>query len=271
MKKSYFGELVAEFIGSFILIFIGSGVVAALVLEGANIGQLELSLVWGMAVTMAIYVTGSVSGTHINPAVTLALATFKGFDKKKVIPYIIAQMLGTFTAAAVVYGLYRSAFLLYEQTNNLVRGSQESAKLVGIFSTFPKAHLTMMSAFLVEVAITAFLLIVVLAVGDTRNQSAPTPGMAAVMIGITIAIIGSSFGPLTGFAMNPARDLGPRLFAMVAGWGSAAIGPNGYGFIVPIFGPIVGAQIGAFIYEKILVPYFPSMQVVNKNKVDINK
>ncbi|CDF58387.1 MIP/aquaporin family protein [Thermobrachium celere] len=271
MKKSYFGELIAEFIGSFILIFIGAGVVAALVLEGANIGQWEISIVWGMAVAMAIFVTGSISGTHINPAVTLALTTFKGFDKRKVIPYIIAQMLGTFTAAAVVYGLYRSSFLLYEQTHNLVRGTQESAKLVGIFSTFPKAHLTLGQAFLVEVAITAFLLVVVLAVGDTRNQSAPTPGMAAVMIGITIAIIGSSFGPLTGFAMNPARDLGPRLFAMLAGWGSAAIGPNGYGFIVPIFGPIVGAQLGAFIYEKIIVPHFPNIQVVSKNKLDINK
>lgn len=140
MKRSYFGELVAEFIGSFILIFIGAGVVAALVLEGANIGQWEISIVWGLAVAMAIFVTGSISGTHINPAVTLALTTFKGFDKKKVIPYIIAQMLGTFTAAAVVYGLYRSSFLLYEQTNNLIRGSQESAKLVGIFSTFPKAR-----------------------------------------------------------------------------------------------------------------------------------
>ncbi|KRQ86290.1 Glycerol uptake facilitator protein [Caloramator mitchellensis] len=271
MQKSYLGELISEFIGSFILIFIGVGVVAALVLEGAGIGQWEISIVWGMAVAMAIFVTGSISGTHINPAVTLALATFKGFDKKKVIPYIIAQMLGTFAAAAVVYGLYRSSFLLYEQTNNLVRGTQESAKLVGIFSTFPKPHLSTMEALLVEIAITAFLLIVVLAVGDTRNQAAPTPGMAAVMIGITIAIIGSSFGPLTGFAMNPARDLGPRLFAIFAGWGSAAVGPNSYGFIVPIFGPIIGAQLGGFIYEKIIVPYFPTMQVVAKSKVEIKK
>lgn len=271
MRKSYLGELIAEFIGSFILIFFGAGVVASIILEGSHINQWELSLVWGMGVTMAIYVTGAVSGTHINPAVTLALAKFRGFDKKKVVPYIIAQMLGTFAAAAVVYGLYRTSFLLYEQTNNLVRGTQESAKLVGIFCTFPKSYLSNLQAFIVEVVDTILLVLVVFAVGDTRNQAAPTPGMAAVIIGIVIGIIGATFGPLTGFAMNPARDLGPRLFTMLAGWGSAAIGPNGYGFIVPIFGPIVGAFIGGFIYERLVVPYFPNIKVVSKNNVNINK
>lgn len=266
MKKSIFGELVAEFIGAFILIFIGAGVVATLVLNKTNISQWELSLVWGLAVTMAIYVTGAVSGTHINPAVTITLAVWKGFDRKKIVPYIIAQIAGTFTAAAVVYGLFRPAFLLFEKNAGLVRGTAESVKLVGIFTTFPQPYLNNFEAFMVEFAITAFLVLVIFAVGDPRNTNTPTAGMAAVMIGLTIAIIGTSFGPLTGFSMNPARDLGPRLFAMIAGWGRAAVGPNEYGFIVPIFGPIAGALAGGFVYEKLIVPYFPVIKIESKSK-----
>ncbi len=120
------GECIAEFIGTGLLIFFGVGCVAALVLAGANFGQWEISITWGLGVAIAIYVTGGISGAHLNPAVTLALMTFCGFDKRKVVPYIIAQMAGAFCFAALVYFLYGNLFTQWEVTHNVVRGSVES-------------------------------------------------------------------------------------------------------------------------------------------------
>ncbi|MGL4505723.1 MAG: MIP/aquaporin family protein, partial [Aeromonas sobria] len=110
------GECIAEFIGTGLLIFFGVGCVAALVLAGANFGQWEISITWGLGVAIAIYVTGGISGAHLNPAVTLALMTFAGFDKRKVVPYIIAQIAGAFCFAALVYFLYGGLFTQWEVT-----------------------------------------------------------------------------------------------------------------------------------------------------------
>lgn len=249
MKKTLLGECISEFIGSWVLIFIGAGCVASLVLNGATVTQWEISVIWGLGVTMAIYLTGAVSGTHINPAVTLALAAFRDFPKNKIIPYIVSQILGCFAGAATTYMLYKDAFLEFEAANNIVRGKIESLASAGIFSTYPKSYLNNFEALLVEIVITMFLVMVIFAVGDERNSAAPKSNLAPVMIGLTIAIIGSSFGSLTGFAMNPARDFGPKLFALMSGWGSTALGVNNY-FWVPIVGPIIGAYIGGFVYEK---------------------
>lgn len=258
MKNNLKGELISEFIGAFILLFFGAGSVATLVLIGADYNNWDIALIWGFAVTMAIYVTGSVSGTHINPAVTIALAVFRGFSWKKVIPYIGAQIAGTFTGAAVTFALYHKSFSAFEQANGIIRGSIDSVATAGIFSTYPQAYLTNMHALIVEIIITAILLMVIFALGDERNTNAPKgkyAPFAAILIGITIAIIGGSFGALTGFAMNPARDFGPKLFAFLAGWGKIALpGPNGY-FWVPIIGPIIGGLLGAYLYENGISKY----------------
>ncbi len=252
MKKSLSGELLAEFIGTLILIFIGAGCVAGLVLTGATYSQWEISVIWGLGVTMAIYITGAVSGTHINPAVTIALMIFRDFPRKKVLPYIASQVAGAFTGAALVYTMYRGAFLEFEQQTGMVRGSMESLQTAGIFSTYPQSYVGNLQALFIEIVITAFLLMVIFAVTDERNVNAPKgkyAPFAGLLIGLTIAIIGSSFGALTGFAMNPARDFGPKLFTAVAGWGATGIpGPNNY-FWVPIAGPIIGAIFGGFVYD----------------------
>ncbi|WP_301335675.1 MIP/aquaporin family protein [Endozoicomonas ascidiicola] len=155
MNKSLFGECLAEFIGSGLLIFFGVGCVAALVLAGVNFGQWEISIVWGLGVAIAVYVTGGISGAHLNPAVTLALTVFKGFDKQKVLPYIVAQVAGAFCSAALVYFLYSSLFADFELANNIVRGSEASLATAGIFSTYPNAALNNFQAFAVEFVITA--------------------------------------------------------------------------------------------------------------------
>lgn len=257
MKQGYFGELMAEAIGSLILIFIGAGTVAAVKLNSAFTGMWQISILWGLAVTVAIYVTGAVSGTHINPAVTVSLAIYRGFPWAKVVPYTLAQMVGTFAGAAMTYGLYRQAFAQFEAAHNMVRGSAQSVALAGVFSTYPQPYLSNWDAFLIEFTITALLLMVILAVTDAKNSGAPLGNMAPLIIGLTIAMIGGSYGSLTGFALNPARDLGPKLFASLAGWGRIGFpGPNGYAW-VPVFGPLFGAILGGAVYDFGVRRYLP--------------
>jgi glycerol uptake facilitator protein len=251
-KDNLFGELLAEFIGAFILIFIGAGCVASLVINGQAYNIWDIGLIWGFGVTMAIYITGAVSGTHINPAVTISLAVHRGFPWKKVIPYTIAQVAGCFTGAAATLFLFGKGLQVYEASAGIVRGALSSQATAGIFTTYPQSYLTNVNALFVEIAITAFLLIAIYAIGDAKNGNAPkgkyTP-FAPILVGLTIAIIGASFGSLTGFAMNPARDFGPKLFLSLAGWGSVALpAPNNY-FWVPIVGPIIGAILGGYIYD----------------------
>lgn len=249
MKKTLLGECISEFIGSWILIFIGCGAVASKVLSGASISQWEIGIIWGLAVTIAAYVTAAVSGTHINPAVTIAFMIHRDFPKKKVLPYIISQILGCFIGAATVYLLFNKLFISFESANNIIRSGANGLSTAGIFSTYPNAALNSFDALLVEIFITMLLVIVILALGEEKNSNKPMSNLAPVFTGITIAIIGASFGVLTGFAMNPARDFGPKMFAVLAGWGSGALGPDMY-FWVPIVGPIIGAILAGFVFDK---------------------
>lgn len=257
-QHTLMGECLAEFIGTGLLIFFGVGCVAALVLTGASFGQWEISIMWGMGVAIAIYCTAGVSGAHINPAVTIALAAFHGFDKSKVLPYIFAQLSGAFCSAALVYGLYSNLFTDYEIANGFLRSSEAALSTAGIFSTYPHPSLTFIGAFAVEFVITAVLMFVILALGDESNGE-PRGAMNPVLIGVLIAVIGGSLGPLTGFAMNPARDFGPKLFAYFAGWDYALTGAKDIPyFIVPILGPIAGACFGGWLYPKAIAQYLPT-------------
>ena len=257
-QHTLFGECLAEFIGTGLLIFFGVGCVAALVLTGAEFGQWEVSIIWGFGVAIAIYCTAGVSGAHINPAVTIALAAFHGFNKAKVVPYIIAQLLGAFCSAALVYALYSNLFADYEIANGFLRSSEAALSTAGIFSTYPHPSLSMLGAFAVEFVITAVLMFGILALGDEHNGASRGP-MNPLLIGILIAVIGGSLGPLTGFAMNPARDFGPKLFAYLAGWDYALTGAKEIPyFIVPILAPIAGACFGGWAYPKMIGAYLPT-------------
>ncbi|GLR73802.1 MIP/aquaporin family protein [Aliivibrio sifiae] len=256
-QHTLLGQCIAEFIGAGLLIFFGVGCVAALVLTGAEFGQWEVSIIWGIGVAIAIYCTAGVSGAHLNPAVTIALAAFHGFDKAKIIPYIIAQVLGAFCSAALVYALYSNLFSDYEIANGFLRSSKEALSTAGIFSTYPHPSLSILGAFAVEFVITAVLMFGILALGDEHNGAA-RGAMNPLLIGLLIAVIGGSLGPLTGFAMNPARDFGPKLFAYLAGWDYALTGAKEIPyFIVPILAPIAGACFGGWAYPKMIGAYLP--------------
>lgn len=255
-KSSNLGAYLSEFLGTFIFLLCGIGCVAGLKLAGASFGQWEVSITWGLAVAMGVYVCGGVCGAHLNPSVTIALALFCGFDKRKVVPYLIVQFLAGFLAAALAYFLYQNLFAAAIAATN--GDAAQMTGLAGVFCTFPNPKITFFQAFMVELVITAVLMCLIMALGDEKN-TAPGARLSGLFVGLLVALIGASFGPLTGFAMNAARDFGPRLFAFIAGWGPDVM--TGYAvnsnltlpyFLVPLIAPIIGACIGVVVYKYVV-------------------
>lgn len=264
-RATLWGETLSEFLGTLVLIAFGSGVnamtVAALNQSGrgtlifaASGDWLLIALGWALAVTFGVYVAGGISGAHLNPAITLALAVKRGFPWNKVVPYIAAQVLGAFSGAALAYLNYREAIASYERANGIVRGllggAGDSTATFSIFATFPASYYGtgMMGPLIDQITGTMFLVLLVFALTDTLNQP-PKANLAPFLVGLVVAGIGMSYGANAGYAINPARDFGPRLFAWVAGWGRVALpGVNNY-FWIPIIGPIIGGVLGAFIYD----------------------
>ena len=243
-------ELFAEFLGTFVLYSFGAGVVAQNVLSRSENGSyLAINLAWGMAVTMGIYVAGGVTGAHLNPAVTLALAVRRQLPWSKVLPYSLAQTGGAFVAAAAVLLVYREAFSAFD-------GGRRGMETAGIFATYPQPFLSTTGALWDQIFGTALLMLVISAIGDSRNNA--TGNLAPLAVGLLVMAIGMAFGFNAGYAINPARDLGPRLLTAVAGWGSQVFTANQYYFWVPIVGPLVGGPLGAILYEGLVGRFFPN-------------
>jgi len=252
---------VGEFFGTFVLVFFGCGSVAAAVLTGTQVGVFQVAVVWGLAIAIAIHLTAALSGAHLNPAVTIALAAWGSFPKRRVVAYILIQMAGAFVAAAVLLAVFGDAFRAYEQANGIVRGAPGSEATAMVFAEyFPnpggkpltetvRARMGAASALLAEVVGTAVLLLVILSVTDERNRSRPQ-GYAPVLIGLTVTLLISLLGPLTMACFNPARDLAPRVFSALAGWGSLPFQVNGWGWLtVYVLAPIAGGWLGGGLYR----------------------
>jgi MIP family channel proteins len=255
MLKGTSREAAAEFLGTFILIVFGVGVVAQTVLsKGANGSFLAINVGWGLAVMLGVYASGGVSGAHLNPAVTIALAMTRGFAWAKVAPFIVAQVAGAFAASAVVYLTYYEAFSAFDGGVRQVSGELGTA---GIFATYPQAFLSTMGGFVDQVVGTALLMAAILAITDQRNNATPSWLTPMIVGGIVIAI-GVSFGFNAGYAINPARDFGPRLFTFVAGWGSGVFTAAQQWWWVPVVAPCVGAIIGAFAYDLLISRHHPA-------------
>ena len=245
-KFSLLTELTAEFLGTFVLILLGTGVVAMVVLfptqtpgELIHGGFTNITLGWGLGVTMGIYVAAKISGAHLNPAVTLALAVFRGFPWRKVLPYSIAQVAGAFAAAALVYRNYLPAF--HQVDPHL-------EKTAGVFTTFPAFPNWPQAGFLDQVIGTALLLLFIFAITDEFNMP-PGANMAPVMIGLVVVAIGMSFGAMHGYPINPARDFGPRLFTVLAGFRNNGLTDGNRVWWVPVLAPLVGGVLGAAVYD----------------------
>ena len=240
-------EALAEFLGTFVLIVFGTAVVAQVVLSGnANGTYISINVAWGLAVTMAIYVSAGVSGAHLNPAVTVALAVHRGFAWSKVVPYCLAQIAGAFTGASVTFLTYREAFDRFDGGTRLVTGAKATA---GIFSTYPQDFLSNVPGGLIDQIVgTMLLMLLVLAIGDQKNFAAEGR-LQPILVGAAVVLIGMSFGYNAGYAINPARDLGPRLFTLVAGWGGEVFTAGNGWWWVPIVGPLIGGVLGGFVYD----------------------
>ncbi len=245
MRKGLAGELVAEFLGTMVLIMFGNGVVAMTMLFGKGIpgevvkgGYTNITIAWGLAVTMGIYIAGRISGAHLNPAVTLALAVFRGFSWVRVLPYFVAQTAGAFAGSALVFWNYRPAFLKVDPTLE---------QTAGIFTTFPAFPQELSAGFLDQVIGTALLLLMIFAIVDERNQ--PPAMLQPLLIGLVVVVIGMSFGGMHGYAINPARDFGPRLFTVIAGFKNNGLTDGSLVFWVPIVAPLLGGVIGAAAWD----------------------
>jgi MIP family channel proteins len=247
MSRALTREMLAEFLGTFVLIVFGVGVVAQVLLSRNAAGSyLSINIAWGLAVTMGCYVAAGVTGAHLNPAVTLALAAHRRFPWKKVLPYSAAQLAGAFVASAVVYLTYREALTAFDGGVRQVVGPQGTA---GIWATYPQPFLSVFpGGFIDQVVGTALLVAVIFAITDTRNSPAPA-GLAPVVVGLLVVLIGATFGFNSGYAINPARDFGPRLFTFVAGWGGDVFRAGGGWWWVPIVAPLVGGTIGGWMYD----------------------
>jgi glycerol uptake facilitator protein len=262
------GWFVGEAAGTFILVFFGCGSVATAVLTGAQVGIFQVAIVWGFGVATAIYVAGSLSGAHLNPAVTTALAVWNDFPWRRVPGYCAAQLAGAFFACVVLHALYAGALGDFETGHGIVRGargSEASAMIYGEFFPNPggralasagRGAMPEWRAFLVEFVGTGILMLVISAVTDRRNGTRPR-GHVALAIGLTVTILISLLGPLTQAGLNPARDFAPRVFSALAGWREIPFTANGRGwFTVYLLAPILGAIAAGGIHRHWLAPHF---------------
>lgn len=269
-RRGLGGELLAEFLGTMVLILFGDGVVATVLLflgfgtqqGSANTASwLLINFGWGFAVMLGVFVAGTISGAHLNPAVTIGLAVRRAFPWNKVGWYILFQVLGAWFAALLLFIEYNTGFTSFESANHITRGSLASAA-DNIFFTAPHTTLggavvPIWNATFDQILGTFLLVYLIMAITDARN-SPPLSNIAPLIIGLLVVAIGMSFGVDAGYAINPARDFGPRLFAWMAGWGQVALPGNGVGysnyFWVPIVGPIIGGALAALVYQVTLHP-----------------
>ena len=263
------GQCLAEFVGTFIVILIGDGAVAAAVMTSQLDGW-GVAMMWGLAVTFGIYVAGPVSGAHFNPAVTITMTVFRGFPRRNVLPFILSQIAGAFTGAAAVYAMWHGYWPRALEKLGVVVGAPGSQKLMSIFSCFypnpggigvDAAAMSTVStggAFFIEVLLTMFLLLMIFALTEPDNPGMPQAGLGPLFIGLTVTAIVGVGGSLTMDAVNPVRDFGPRLFAYVIGFGEIAFpGPRGNEWWLYIVAPILGGLIGAAVYRYFVRRFLP--------------
>lgn len=257
-EKGLFGQLIGEVFGTFILILLGDGVVAnvglapRLAAPGYNWNTITIG--WAFAVIVAVYVSGGVSGAHLNPAVTMALAAKRGFSWAKVVPYIIAQVLGAFLGALVVYLCYRDGLLSAGLPNVWCTGpgSVFGAAFWGGAGEASTGSYSLLTACITEFFGTAVLIWGILASGDAKNMGLKD-NLGPFLVGGTVLAVGLSLGGPSGYAINPARDFGPRLLGLVVG--TQGLFDGIYWLVPPIIMTIVGGVVAAFLYDWFVTPY----------------
>jgi glycerol uptake facilitator protein len=261
-KNGLSGELIAEAFGTFILILLGDGVVAnvglAPRLAAPAYNWNTIAFGWGFAVVIAVYVAGGVTGAHINPAVTMAMAVKRGFPWGKVAPYILAQLVGAFLGAAAVYLIYRDGLVSAGMPNvwSTGPGAIFDQSFWGGEGATPVGSYSILTASIAEFFGTMVLLWGVLAAFDDRNWGVQTKAnLGALLVGFTVLAIGLSLGGPSGYSINPARDLGPRIFGAIVG--TQGLFDGLYWLIPPVLIPLIAGPIGVFCYDWFITRSLP--------------
>ncbi|XP_017674566.1 PREDICTED: aquaporin-7-like isoform X2 [Lepidothrix coronata] len=239
-------ELLAETLGTFILMVFGLSSVAQVVLGKGNTGQyLSINMAFGIGVTLGIHASGGVSGGHLNAAITIMEYILGNLSWKKLIAYLTGQFLGSFTAAATVFGLYYDALYDYTKGNFTVTGPIATAP---IFATYPAPNVSLLGAFFTEFTATVMLVLGVQVIHDEKNNAA-LKGTQPLVTGILVLGIGLGMGMNTGYAINPSRDLPPRIFTAIAGWGTEVFTAGRNWWWVPVTAPVLGSLAGVLMYK----------------------
>lgn len=253
--KLFAGEL----IGTFIMCFAGIGAVATATLFSALTGPGQVGLVWGLAIAIAIFCTRNLSDAHFNPAVTLAMCIGKRLPWRELPIYFLGQICGAFVAAAALWGLFADSVMKNLENAGLSMASNSIGSAASIWiEIFPNttngAVTYLTGAFAEGIGVFVLVLVIFSVTGD-RNTGRPSRSLAPLFIGLTITIMINVIGPLTDAGLNPARDLMPRIWACVVGWGPVAFGSNAFEtFIVYCVGPFVGGALAALVYNYLLNP-----------------
>ncbi|OQV21572.1 Aquaporin-10 [Hypsibius exemplaris] len=257
-------EGLAEFLGSAILIIFGNGAVAEVVLSTKGKGGpvndfFSINIAYGLAVAFGVYIAGGVSGGHLNPAVSLAMACLGKIQWRKVPVYFLAQYLGCFVGSFIIWAIYYDALFEHDGGIRITDPAHINAT-AGIFASYPQHYLSWSNGLVDQIFATSFLLIGILALTDERN-TAPPKGVVPILVGLLVTAIGLSYGYNCGYPINPARDLGPRIFTSIAGWGLAPFNFRSHGwFWIPVVGPHLGALLGVAIYQLFIGNQWPALQ-----------
>lgn len=247
-RKKMFQNFFAELLGTFILVLMGDGAIAQHVLSKGARGDFgNVSLGYGLALMIGITVSGGVSGGHLNPAVSLAMWVLGKMSRRGLFIYWAAQYIGAILASGVLLAVYSDAVHEFEgNSGNLTLAT------AGIWASFPSPNISATQAAVDQVVGTAVLLVIILAVTDSKNMNIPQH-LVPLYIGLGLASIHMSLALNAGCAINPARDLGPRLFTAIAGWGTTPFTAANYWFWIPWILPHLGAMVGVVVYMVILI------------------
>jgi glycerol uptake facilitator protein len=256
----YKKEFIGEMLGTFVLVLFGCGSVAISILFDRYSGLLQIAMVWGIGVALAIYLTRHLSCAHLNPAVSIAMVISKRMSVRKLPTYLLAQFSGAILAGLILYIFFSPSISSFENAHGIIRGTAESVKTASMFGDYyfiqgNAAVVSMPLAMGAEAFGTFILLMMIFALTEGCNIGKPDDAIAPVFIGLTVTSVICLIAPLTQAGLNPARDFGPRLIAWLAGWGHAAFPDNHGGFfLVYILAPVIGGIIASLFFVHVLEP-----------------
>ncbi|XP_005809176.1 aquaporin-10-like [Xiphophorus maculatus] len=256
-------ECMAEFLGTFVLLLFGCSAAAQVKSSRETKGQyLSINMSFSVGVMSAMYLTKGISGAHLNPAVTLSFCILRKVKWGRLVPYCLSQVLGAYVASALVYVVYYDAIMEFGEGVLTVHGPNETAS---IFATYPSQYLTLGRSFLDQVVGTGMLMLCILSLEEKRNTPAPSdlipPIVATIVLGISMSMSANC-----GAAINPARDLGPRLFTLTAGWGTEVFTCYNYWFWVPLVAPLIGGPLGSCLYLVFIEWQLPTPELLPQDK-----